>query len=309
MRVHVNVGDYTGPNSDTVSTPKRLGIVALVSALERAMYRSMPIVLAALLLFTQQSLLSQASAARTLVVVAAHADDEGPIAPILARYARDGVKVQLIIASDGVAGGGQQGNIPRPDTTVPGEELGRQRVEEARCATRALGIPPPILLGFPDCKLGDYAGDRTLVYRVTQRIAEELARLRPDAVITWGPDGGTGHPDHRMVSNIVTQLQRAGAPGVPEHVFYMNLPVESMRAMNPQRGEPPLTLPQARYFIVRVPFTPEDLQASARGMACHKTQFTSEVVQRVHGAAARAWNGAIPLIPAFSTPPLTDLFR
>jgi LmbE family N-acetylglucosaminyl deacetylase len=64
-------------------------------------------------------------------------------------------------------------------------------------------------------------------------------------VITWGPDGGTGHPDHRIVSNIVTQLQRAGAPGVPEHVFYMT----------------------------------------------------------------RAWNGAIPLIPACSTPPLTDLFR
>ena len=95
MRVHVNVGDCTGPNSDTVSTPKPLGIVALVSALERAMYRSMPIVLAALLLFTQQSLLSQASAARTLVVVAAHADDEGPIAPILARYAREGMKVAI----------------------------------------------------------------------------------------------------------------------------------------------------------------------------------------------------------------------
>ena len=43
-------------------------------------------------------------------------------------------------------------------------------------------------------------------------------------MITWGPDGGTGHPDHRLVSNIVTQLQRAGAPGVPERVFYMNLP-------------------------------------------------------------------------------------
>jgi hypothetical protein len=36
---------------------------------------------------------------------------------------------------------------------------------------------------------------------------------------------------------------------------------------------------------------------------------TTEVVERVHGAMARAWNGAIPLIPAFSTPPLTDLFR
>lgn len=37
------------------------------------------------------------------------------------------------------------------------------------------------------------------------------------------------------MSNIVTQLQRAGAPGVPERVSYMNPPVESMRAMNPQR--------------------------------------------------------------------------
>jgi len=85
------------------------------------MYWSMPFVLlAALLLFTQQRLLSQASAPRTLAVVAAHADDEGPVAPILARYAREGVQVQLIIASDGVLGGSQQGNIPRPDTTVPG---------------------------------------------------------------------------------------------------------------------------------------------------------------------------------------------
>ena len=185
---------------------------------------------------------------KTLAVAVAHADDEGPVAPILARYAREGVQVYLIIASDGAAGAGQQGHIPRPDATVPGEELVRQRAEEARCATQALGIQPPILLGFPDGKLGDYAGDRALIYRVTQRIAEELGRLRPDAVIAWGPDGGTGHPDHRIVGNIVTQLQRAGAPGVPERVFYMNLPVESMRAMNPQRGEPPLTVPQAMYF-------------------------------------------------------------
>ena len=144
---------------------------------------------------------------------------------------------------------------------------------------QALGIQPPILLGFPDGKLGDYVGDRALIYRVTQRIAEELGRLRPDAVITWGPDGGTGHPDHRIVSNIVTQLQRAGAPGVPERVFYMNLPVESMRAMNPQRGEPPLTVPQAKYFTVRVPFAPEDLRAVERAMACHRLPSVS-VAQR-----------------------------
>jgi LmbE family N-acetylglucosaminyl deacetylase len=166
----------------------------------------------------------------------------------------------------------------------------------------------PILL-VPRRQAGDYIGDRALIYRITQRIAEELGRLRPDAVVTWGPDGGTGHPDHRIVSNIVTQLQRAGAPGVPQRVFYMNLPVEGMRAMNPQRGEPPLTVPQAAYFTVRVPFAPEDLEAAERSMTCHRSQFTPEVVKRVFPAAARAWNGVIPLIPAFPTAPGADLFQ
>ena len=252
---------------------------------------------------------SQGPAPRTLVVLAAHADDETPVSPILARYARDGVQVYLIIATDGGAGAGQQGHIPRPETTVPGADLVRQRAEEARCATQALGIQPPILLGFPDGKLGDYVGDRTLIYRATQRIAEELARLRPDAVITWGPDGGTGHPDHRIVSAIATQLQRTGAPGVSERLFYMNLPVEGMRAMNPPRPEPPLVVPQARLFTVRVPFAPEDLEAAKRSGACHRSQLTAEALERVGSAMAGAWNGAIPLIPAFQTSPGADLFR
>jgi hypothetical protein len=58
-----------------------------------------------------------------------------------------------------------------------------------------------------------------------------------------------------------------------------------------------------------VSFSPDDLRVSAGSMGCHKSQFTPEVVQRVQAAAARFWNGAIPLIPAFTTGPITDLFR
>ena len=254
--------------------------------------------------------LSGASAqrSRTIVAVLAHADDEGPIAPLLARYAREGVHTYLLIVSDGSEGSGQQGHIPRPESGPTGDALASARSEEARCAAHTLGIEPPIHLGFPDGKLGDYTADRSLIYRATQRIAEELQRLRPDVVITWGPDGGTGHPDHRIVSGIVTQLQRTEAPGVPERLFYMNLPVESMRAMNPQRGEPPLVVPQAKYFTTKVPFAPEDLDASKRAMACHRSQFTPEVVERVTAAAAAAWNHAIPLIPAFPGASGKDLF-
>jgi LmbE family N-acetylglucosaminyl deacetylase len=244
------------------------------------------------------------------VAVLAHADDEAPVAPILARYAHEGARVYLIVASDGGQGTGAGGFIPHPDSTAPrAGDLVRVRAEEARCSAEALGIQPPILLGFPDGKLGDYVGDRTLLYRLTQRLAEELERLRPDAVVTWGPDGGYGHPDHRIVSNLVTQLQRAGAPGVPERVYYMYLPVEGIRAMNPQRGVPPLVIPQARYFTVHVPFAPQDLAAAQRAMTCHRTQYTDEVVQRVFPVQARVWNGVIALVPAFQTAPAGDLFR
>lgn len=271
------------------------------------MYSLKPVILATVLYLTPVVSLSQTSAPRTLVAVLAHADDEGPAAPMLARYAREGVQVFLLIATDGGQGTGFAAG--RGDTAPPrDQELVRMRTEEARCAAQALGVNPPIQMSFPDGKLGDYAGDRSLVYRLTQRIAEELQRLHPDVIVTWGPDGGPGHPDHRMISSIVTQLQRNGAPGVPERVFYMYLPAEAMRAMTP-RGEPPLLVPNARYATTRVSFSPEDLQAAARSMSCHKSQFTAEVVQRVTGAAASVWNGAISLIPAFPTAPVTDLFR
>ena len=241
-------------------------------------------------------------AAKTLVALLAHADDESAAAPILARYAREGVQVYLVVATDGAEGG--------THTTIPrGPELARARAEEARCAADALGAQPPILLGFPDGKLGDYIGDRSLLYRLTDRIAGELQRLRPDAVLTWGPDGGTGHPDHRLVSNIATQLARAGAPAVPDRLFYMNLPAEGMRAMNPQRGAPPLLIPEAKYFTVRVSFTERDFDAAQRAMICHRTQFTEEQVKRLGPFAAQAWNGEIRLIPAFSMEPSTDVFR
>jgi LmbE family N-acetylglucosaminyl deacetylase len=249
------------------------------------------------------------AATKTLAVLLAHADDETAIGPILARYGREGVHVHLIIVTDGSQGAGSAGGSLRPELGLRGDELAQARGEEARCAADALGVRPPVFLGFPDGKLGDYIDDRSLLYRLTDRIAGELQRLRPDAVLTWGPDGGTGHPDHRLVSNIATQLARAGAPGVPDRLFYMNLSAEGMRAMNPQRGAPPLLIPDAKYFTVRVSFTQRDFDAAQRAMACHRTQFTEEQLKRLGRFADQALNGEIRLIPAFQTGTSTDVFR
>lgn len=246
---------------------------------------------------------------KRLVVLLAHADDETAAAPALARYAREGVQVYMLIATDGSGGSGSQAYLQRSDSGPVGDALVRARVEEARCAAAALGAQEPVLLAFPDGKLGDYLGDRSLLARLTDRIAKEIARLRPDVVVTWGPDGGTGHPDHRLVSDIATQLQRAGVAGMPERLVYMYLPAEMFRAVNPQRGEPPMLIPQAKYFTVQVPFTPADLEAAKTTLACHHTQFNAAMLQRFLPEMQRLWNGAVRFVPGSPAVSGDDLFR
>lgn len=241
------------------------------------------------------------SAAKTLVAVWAHADDEAAAGPVLARYAREGVQVYVIIVSDGAQGGAHT-SIPR------GPELARVRADEAGCASAALGIHAPILLGFPDAQLGSYMEDRGRLFQVTARVQAELERLRPDALITWGPEGGTGHPDHRLVSSIVTELVRAGAPGAPERLFYGSLPAEGMRAVNPARGVPPFMIPQAKYFTTTVPFTSVDLEAFRRSTACHKTQYSEDVLERISDVMKRSQKLEWPLSPWVPMTRASDLF-
>lgn len=257
--------------------------------------------IAAVLLATGHVAIGQGTA-RTLVAIWAHADDEAPVGPILARYAREGVQVHMIIVTDGSQGAA--------NTSVPrGSEIAKLRVEEARCSAQALGIHPPILLGFPDGALGNYSADPAMLFRLTQQLVEALQRLRPDVLVTWGPDGGYGHPDHRMVNSIVTQLVRAGAPGVPKQVFYGSIPAEGFRAMNPGRGAPPFLVPQASLFTVRVPFIETDLEAARRSMSCHKTQYGQESVERVISAMRDAWKGELPLTTMVQQAPSNDVFR
>ena len=239
---------------------------------------------------------------RTIVSVWAHPDDETSAGPALARYAREGAQVYLIIATDGAQGAA--------NTSVPrGPQIAKLRMDEARCSAEALGARPPILLGFPDGALGHYQADPSILFRLTQRLLEELQQLKPDVLITWGPDGGSGHPDHRLVSAVVTQLARAGAPGVPPRVFYTSIPVEAMRAMNPDREPPPSLVPQARHFTVRVPFTEADLDATRRSMACHKTQFPDALIERMTGGMGKIFKGELPLSPLVPQPPSNDLFK
>src|SRR6185295_5010706 len=93
-------------------------LVIAAFAITALVYRLITVVVPLLESMVFPQVLAAQGASRTLVAVFAHGDDEGAAAPILARYAREGVQVYLVIATDGAQGGAHT-SIPR------GPELAR----------------------------------------------------------------------------------------------------------------------------------------------------------------------------------------
>ena len=232
-----------------------------------------------------------------LVAVFAHPDDENAVGPLLARYARERIDVRLVLATNGDRGRGIS-NMP------PGEALGRARAQEAMCSAERLGINPPILLDL---------GDGTLAMAATlRRLATEIARvlkeLAPSAVVSWGGEGLDGHPDHRIVGAVVTEIVQGWPDGNPPPLFYPGFRRDRAVAVpdSPFSRTPTLE----RFLPVRIPFQPRDFEANVSAFACHQTQYTQQ--QRDTGLAQlmKLLDGAVYLRPAFTEQPQwTDIFR
>ena len=144
--------------------------------------------------------------ARRLMGVLAHPDDESlGFGGTLARYASQGVEVFLVTATRGDAGrfrGHRTGEREHPGP----EALARIREAELRSAAAALGIRDVALLGYRDRQL-DAADPREAI----ARIVGQLRRHRPEVVVTFGPDGAYGHPDHVAIAQLTTAAVVAAA--------------------------------------------------------------------------------------------------
>ena len=134
-----------------------------------------------------------APSALRLLCVLAHPDDESlGTGGTLAKYSAEGVETFVVTATRGERG--RFGN----GVESPGPEIvGQTREAELRAAARELGVREVTVLGYPD-------GGLEAVNRgeVVEAVAGHIVRLRPHVVITFGPDGAYGHPDHIAISQI-----------------------------------------------------------------------------------------------------------
>lgn len=130
---------------------------------------------------------------RRLMCIFAHPDDESlGTGSTLAKYAAEGVEVYLLTATRGERGWqGEPGAYPGL------QALGELRTAELLAAARTLGIHEVQFLDYID---GDL--DQAQTAEAIARIVPHLRRVRPQVVITFGPDGSYGHPDHIAISQL-----------------------------------------------------------------------------------------------------------
>lgn len=182
---------------------------------------------------------------RVLLGVFAHPDDEsfGP-GGALAHYARRGVDVHVIIATDGIAGSvDSEGRLRDHDSLaqVRSAELAQAAVHLGLKSIWSLPYRDSGMRGAPD-NHHPAALIQQPVTVVAHAVLEYILRLAPDVVMTHDPFGGYGHPDHIRVCEATTTafyLARArsanvhGANHAPQKLYYSAFPKDVIKVVAP----------------------------------------------------------------------------
>ena len=140
--------------------------------------------------------------ARRLLGVFAHPDDEVFCAGgTMARAAEAGAEVMIVSATRG-----EQGRIRDP-VAATRRTLGAVREAELCAAAAELGVQRVQVLAYPDGALQHHRAT------LGAEIVDIMRQFDPDTVVTFGADGGYGHPDHVAISSLTTQAFRAMVRG------------------------------------------------------------------------------------------------
>jgi LmbE family N-acetylglucosaminyl deacetylase len=139
----------------------------------------------------------------TVLSVWAHPDDETFLAGGLMAMARE--RGQPVVCVSATAG---EHGTDDPETWPPAR-LGPLRREEAAAAMRVLGVDDHRWLGFEDGTLAQVDPERGI-----ELVLDLLDEVRPDTILTFGPDGMTFHPDHMTIHAWVREAwERRGRRG------------------------------------------------------------------------------------------------
>ena len=216
----------------------------------------------------------------TLMAVLAHPDDESlGVGGTLAKYASEGVDVFLLTATRGESGR-YHGHRP-DDRQHPGPlALAGIRETELRAAASVLGVRDVSLLDYCDQQL-----DRANPQEAVAGIVRHLRRVRPDVVVTFGPDGAYGHPDHIAISQFTTAavVAAADAAWAVSKLYYIAWPESTWAAyqtafrklLSTVDGVERQATAWPDWAITTVVDTRQVWSTVWRAVSCHESQVTA----------------------------------
>lgn len=209
-----------------------------------------------------------------LLAVFAHPDDE-TFRPggTLALLARQGVGVHVLTATRGHAG--SCGDPPQ----CTQQELPALRETELRCACSALGLNPPRLLDYQDGHLADVVPEEIL-----EHILAAAAEIHPQVLLTFGPDGLSGHADHIVIGECAA-LAYARREDIAA-IYTLAVPRSLAEELEMRQVH---SVPDDQITLA-VDVTPA-WEVKQAGMACHRTQHGSTPLMHAPEARQRQFFG------------------
>jgi LmbE family N-acetylglucosaminyl deacetylase len=203
----------------------------------------------------------------TVVGVWAHPDDETYLAAgLFAHAAEHGSRVVDITATRGEGGS-------MDEERWPPETMGEVRERELIRSLELLGVTEHYWLQLPDVDM-----ETALPEVGAERVRLLIEKIRPDTVLTFGPDGMTGHEGHKSVSRWATEAFRSAAtPGAK--LYYATTTPEFAAEWLPRLepfniflpGTPPVTPREQLGIAYRL--GPDELERKVKAIQEHASQI------------------------------------
>ncbi|MBM1104735.1 PIG-L family deacetylase [Aurantibacter crassamenti] len=204
---------------------------------------------------------------KTIMAIFAHPDDETTIGPVLAKYASIS-DVHLVVATDGSFGVTNHAKIPAGDSLIAIRKI------ETECACRELGIKPPHFLEAKDgLGLNGHNNFYDEVTQLKKRLADKIIELQPDVILTFGPDGDTGHPDHRLIGLLTTEILLRESWFDKIDLYHFAWTKEQTTKFPKDWG---LGWAHEKVLHTKIDFSAKDEQMAFASLQCHQSQFTKQ---------------------------------
>ncbi len=236
----------------------------------------------------------------SLLLVFAHPDDESSsVAGTTAKYTQRGVSVDLVCATRGEKG--TRLDVPPDVDTATAREAG------LRIAARITGIRDIYLLGYMD---GDL--EKADTGEVANRVMKIMQKVQPEVVITFGPDGISGHPDHKAISRATTvafeMLTESGSG--PRKLYYVTIPESALAEIGNEDLDGIITRPDEE-VTTTINITGH-LDTKIRALEAHSSQQDARWLAEMFRQAGEAnWVGGefLYLVIPRSPRKETDIFE